>query len=118
MVPVEGTITVGGKPPAESGYVYFLPHDSGAAAGNHATNAVRPGSGSFGPDGRYVVTSIRPNDGLTPGTYAVRLEFWGNDRGHESFTDSRSRPTVFNAPAVRVNADSSRPFRHDIDAGE
>jgi hypothetical protein len=57
-VPVRGTVTYKGKP-VPNGTVLFVP-----VAGPHAT-------GEIGPDGSYVLTTVRPGDGAVPGTYKV-----------------------------------------------
>ncbi len=64
VVPVEGQVTVDGNPPPAGGMIYFT------------TNDGRPGTATFGSDGRFVAKSLPGRDGLLPGTYALGFECW------------------------------------------
>ena len=70
MISVHGKITFdGGECPAE-GTIIFSPIETPAGV------AKRPGSGKFSKDGAFTITSYkdRPNSGLLPGRYRVRIE--------------------------------------------
>lgn len=59
-VPVGGTVTVDGTQLVH-GSVTFMPTGSQGKAGGC----------SIGADGRFQITSVKPNDGLIPGEYKV-----------------------------------------------
>ncbi|MCZ2340549.1 MAG: hypothetical protein LC104_01980 [Bacteroidales bacterium] len=59
--PVTGLVTVNGKPLA-SGSVTFV-----------STSGGPPATGEIGPDGRYTLTTEKPNDGAAPGKYTVMI---------------------------------------------
>lgn len=66
---VQGAVTFEGGPPPKPGDISFSLVEGTGAAGL----PYRPGSGSFGTDGRFEVTSFEKGDGLLPGTYEVRI---------------------------------------------
>jgi len=70
LVPIEGTITYGGKPWPHKGVVVFHPVE--VAAGQPRLM----GCADFQHDGRFVVTSFKPGDGLAPGRYKVTVDSW------------------------------------------
>jgi len=109
-VAVQGRVTFAGGDCPHPGYVFFVPepNQAGSAA------APRAASGRFERDGRFSVTTLRPEDGLVPGTYAVRVvcELPAED------DDSRGRSFVrpgFVAPALTVPPRATGPLTHDID---
>lgn len=59
--PVTGSITVNGSP-LTTGSVTFV-----------STSGGPPATGEIGPDGRYTLTTEKPNDGATPGKYTVMV---------------------------------------------
>lgn len=67
MVPVSGTVTFGGGEWPQAGTIGFTPVSS--------TDGVltRAGSASFAKDGKFVVGSYKPGDGLMPGVYRVKV---------------------------------------------
>jgi hypothetical protein len=69
-VPVEGTITFGGRECPAAGTIFFVPTSVPAGLPR------RPASATFERDGRFRVTSFQPGDGLLPGTYSVRIDCW------------------------------------------
>ena len=69
-VPVSGKVTLDGGPMPTGGVVYFTPVE---AFGDHP---LRPGSGTFNPDGSYVVSSFADVEGLFPGVYQAHLHCW------------------------------------------
>ena len=68
VIPVEGTITLGGGPWPKPGVVYFT-LDPSASTG-------RPATGKFDVDGKLTVTTFRKGDGLMPGRYKLGVECW------------------------------------------
>lgn len=60
-VPVSGTVFIDGKP-LTRGSIMVIP------AGE------RPAGGSIGADGRFTLTSRKPNDGVTLGTHPVTIQ--------------------------------------------
>lgn len=68
---VHGTITFDGQAPPAEGVVLFRPIK--AAQGFPS----RPGRANFTQeDGTLEATTIKPGDGLLPGTYSVSIECW------------------------------------------
>jgi hypothetical protein len=66
-IPIDGHVTIDGKPPGETGKIFFTPT---AAAEGYSK---RPASGSFNAQGHYRVMSWAPDDGLVPGHYEVSV---------------------------------------------
>jgi hypothetical protein len=67
LVPVSGRATYGGGNWPLPGYVTLVPYESSGSLPS------RPGSGRFEVDGRFVIGSYAPGDGLLPGKYRVRI---------------------------------------------
>jgi hypothetical protein len=67
LVPVSGRVTYGGGEWPFPGYITFSPIESSASM------PARPGSGPFKTNGKYVVGSYQPGDGLMPGRYHVSV---------------------------------------------
>jgi hypothetical protein len=67
LVPVSGRVTYGGGDWPMAGAITFTP-----VASPGATPA-RPGGARFGPDGKFVVGSYKPGDGLMPGRYSISV---------------------------------------------
>lgn len=67
MVPVSGQVTYGGGEWPMSGTIGFGPTPS------EDGSLTRPGSATFGKDGKFVVGSYQPGDGLLPGVYHVTV---------------------------------------------
>jgi hypothetical protein len=107
MVPVSGTVTVGGAPPPAEGAIYFAPITVAEGLPR------RPGRAEFDKSGNYQATSFEDGDGLVPGTYRVRVECWKvaptMDKPGESYL---TRDAVL--PDLTVAADSGS-ISHDID---
>ncbi len=66
-VPVSGRVTFAGGPPPAPGIVNFQPLESADGL------PLRPGSGRFGADGHFEVTSFDGHRGLVPGRYRVTI---------------------------------------------
>jgi hypothetical protein len=66
-VPITGSVTIDGKPPGESGNIYFTVIQPAEGYPR------RPASGAFDVDGVYRVMSWAPDDGLVPGHYTVSV---------------------------------------------
>ncbi len=66
-VPVSGRVAFGGEPPPAPGIVNFQPVESADGL------PLRPGSGRFGKDGHFEVTSFDGHHGLVPGRYRVTI---------------------------------------------
>ena len=89
-IAVHGQITYGGGEWPKPGCLYFT---SQPAAGV----ITRPGMAVFGPDGRFQVTTFRPDDGLLPGEYQVSVECWEVDLGMnpaDMATELRARASI------------------------
>jgi hypothetical protein len=67
LVSVSGQATYGGGEWPRAGTITFTPVETGSTA------ISRPGSGLFQTDGKFVVGSYKPGDGLMPGTYHVAI---------------------------------------------
>ena len=93
VVPVEGKITLAGGEWPNKGSLYFTPVE--AAAGF----PMRPGTGEFGLDGKFTVTSFRRGDGLIPGRYRVGIECWASPSVMGSKTPAESAvPREYRSP--------------------
>jgi hypothetical protein len=73
LVPVSGRVQFDGAPPPAAGIVNFLPVEGSSNV------PTRPGSGRFGLDGAFAVTSFNGTKGLVPGRYHVRVECFARD---------------------------------------
>ena len=73
LVPVSGQVQFDGGPPPAAGIVNFLPVEGASK------QATRPGSGRFGVDGWFDVTSFNGTKGLVPGRYVVRIECFARE---------------------------------------
>jgi hypothetical protein len=67
LVPVRGRVTYGGGDWPMPGTIIFTPIES------LGPTPARPGSARFGPDGKFIVGSYKPEDGLMPGRYVVTV---------------------------------------------
>ena len=109
-VAVQGRVTFAGGECPHPGYVFFVPEPDQAGG----ATAPRAGSGRFERQGNFTVTTLRPDDGLLPGAYAVRVvcELPAED------DDSRGRsfvPSGFSAPGLTVPPGAAGPLTHDVD---
>lgn len=87
MVPVNGIVTFDGQPCPADGRVGFTPLESTPGLPR------RPGAGTFGVDGQFVVTSFEKGDGLVPGRYLVRVRCYSGpitDMTSDSMLDDLS----------------------------
>jgi hypothetical protein len=66
-IPISGRVTLDGKPPGESGNIYFTVVQPAEGYPR------RPANGAFDVDGVYRVMSWKPDDGLVPGSYRVSV---------------------------------------------
>ena len=106
-VPVKGSITFGGQPPAYPGALFFAPLQ---VADGYPR---RGGRAHFDTDGQFVVTSFDEGDGLVPGTYRVRIESWRKPPTMEAPGISYV-PRDFNAADLVVAA-NERVVRYDVE---
>ena len=67
LVQVSGTVTFEGKP-LTSGTITFV------AEGPSPVNA----AGEISKSGTYTLSTERPGDGASPGTYKIRIESWAS----------------------------------------
>jgi hypothetical protein len=107
MVPVSGTVTVGGAPPPTEGAIYFAPITVAEGLPR------RPGRAEFDKSGKYQATSFESGDGLVPGTYRVRVECWKIAPTMEKPGESYLTPDAV-LPDLTVAADAGS-ISHDID---
>lgn len=101
LVPVSGRLTYGGGDWPAPGYVTFVP--TAAADGL----PMRPGTGRFRQDGKFVVTSFKEGDGLLPGTYEVQVKCWTgepNSSDATSFERLNAVPKNYRPEDVVVEA--------------
>ncbi len=69
-VRVQGKITLDGGNWPKQGVIYFTPLTPAPGFPS------RPGTGKFGADGQFVVTTLGKGDGLYPGKYGAAVECW------------------------------------------
>ena len=70
VVPVSGTVTVGGAVPTKGGTITFTVVEPAEGYPR------RPGTAKFSADGSYVATSFEEGDGLVPGTYNAVIQYY------------------------------------------
>ena len=70
LVPVEGYVTLDGKPPPGPGTLYFTPTE---ALGGEP---MRPARAIFAEDGHFVARAFDDAKGLIPGKYRVGIHCW------------------------------------------
>jgi hypothetical protein len=103
-VPVTGKVTFAGGPPPAKGSIIFRPVSTPDGLPK------RPGTAEFDESGLFQTTSFKKNDGLIPGTYAVRIDCW---MGHPSGDDPGSQerlnhvPKNYEPPEVKVEVGAS-----------
>jgi hypothetical protein len=97
LVQVTGRVTYAGGEWPFPGYITFSPIDS-------AASPARPGSGPFKKDGRYVVGSYKPNDGLLPGTYHVSVSCIDPNDALKAPQDLELVPKEFTTEQLSVSA--------------
>ena len=67
IVPTTGKVTYGGGEWPADGTIFFTPISVEEGYPR------RPATGRFKSDGAFKVTSFKPDDGLVPGTYSVKV---------------------------------------------
>lgn len=112
IVPVTGKITYdGGEWPA-TGTIFFSPIT--VAEGKPR----RPAVAKFGPDGTFSAMSYKPDDGLIPGTYSVKIQCYEqqpDSNRPETFDTYNLVPKDFTPPDVVVNtSDQSVTVEFDV----
>lgn len=70
VVPVKGTIKLGGGLWPKPGVLYFTAESPSPGL------PVRPATGTFDTEGNVTVTTFAPGDGLIPGKYRIAIECW------------------------------------------
>lgn len=98
LVPVAGRVTYGGGAWPFPGYVTFSPFESSAST------PARPGSGPFKTDGKFVVGSYLPGDGLMPGRYHVSVSCIDPNDASKSPQDLERVPADFTTEPLVVEA--------------
>jgi hypothetical protein len=73
LVLVSGRVTYGGGEWPMTGTITFTPLES------LGPTPARPGGARFGPDGKFVVGSYKPGDGLMPGRYVITVSCFDPD---------------------------------------
>jgi hypothetical protein len=98
-IPVTGKVTFAGGPPPAKGTITFMPTSGPEGLPK------RPGTAVFDESGAFQTTSFKPNDGLIPGTYAVRIDCW-KETPSTSDPEARERlnyvPKSYQPPEVTV----------------
>jgi hypothetical protein len=89
LVPVTGKVTFAGGPPPAKGSIIFAPLSTPDGLPKRA------GRADFDETGAFKTTSFKDNDGLIPGTYAVRIDCW---MGHPSSDDPGSQERLNHVP--------------------
>jgi len=103
-IQVHGKVTFGGNPPPGPGSVYFA--SERPAEGFPA----RGGYGNFEQgDGRFVVGSVKPDDGLMPGTYRVTIECWKRPPGGDGTPGVAFPRGDYKPPNLEVKLDGPNP---------
>jgi hypothetical protein len=69
LVPVSGELTFDGEPPPAPGSINFIMVTGSGMSGLPD----RPGSATFGVDGKFEVSSFKKGDGLLPGKYTAKI---------------------------------------------
>jgi hypothetical protein len=69
-VTVRGTVEFDGRPQPSVCSVFFAPLEVAGDAPR------RPALAKLSPEGTFSVTSFKPGDGLVPGTYRVKIEYY------------------------------------------
>jgi hypothetical protein len=98
LVQVTGRVTYGGGEWPFPGYITFSPLESSGST------PARPGSGRFKADGKYVVGSYQPGDGLLPGMYHVSVSCLAPEDAPNPPTDLQYVPPDFTTKELVVEA--------------
>jgi len=112
LVPTSGTLTFDGGPPPASGSINFVMVTGTGLDGLPD----RPGSSTFGTDGKFVVSSFKKGDGLLPGKYTAKINcFVGtpNESDPSSYAELDRVPQDFQ-PELTVE-EGSRPIEVEFD---
>jgi hypothetical protein len=105
-VPVTGRITYAGGQWPKPGILYFTPSEA------FDDLPCRPGTASFGADGKFRATAFANRDGLIPGSYRLHVECWEYPPSMDpkapaakSYIPSTFQATSQNGFEVRVDPD-------------
>jgi len=106
LVTVTGRVTLDGGPMPGEGKLYFTPVKAAGDA------PLRPGTATFGTDGRYAARSFEDADGLIPGAYNVAVHCWKvapNMEGvpTESYIPEKYMHATTSGLSIKVPAGSS-----------
>jgi len=107
-VKVDGKITFKGQPPPAGGRITF------ASVGASEGLPSRPGSGEFGPDGAFTLTTFKPGDGLIPGKYRANIECWRELPTLATALSANYVPATFH-PEVTIDREQGEPVKVEID---
>jgi hypothetical protein len=110
-VPVSGYVTLDGKPLAGAA-VQFHPASSGG----------RPAVGRTDEEGHFSLTTIKPEDGVLPGTYKVTVTAWAPTKAAEVSQAGQVKITSakdfdvekIHAPFVQDTAAKSQPTARSL----
>ena len=103
-VKVSGNVVVDGQPPPGPGTLSFTVVEPASGFPS------RPAMAKFGNDGKYVVTSFDPGDGLVPGKYKVSVECY------ETPPNMEGKPVKSYIDAEYMNGETSG-LELDIEPG-
>ena len=104
--PVSGTVSLDGQT-VGPGTVIFLPTSEGA----------RSAVGTFGDDGRYLLSTFEPNDGAVVGSHRVIIQASSpseSEFGEEEIVDSRI-PLIYADPQTGGLTAEVKPGSNAID---
>jgi len=105
-IQVHGKVTFDGKPPPGGGSVYFAPVKPAPGFPK------RGGYGVFAEgDGTFVVGSVKPDDGLMPGTYRVTMECWQRPPRDDGTPGKSFIPRGYVPPELKVTLDGPNPVK-------
>lgn len=105
VVPVSGTISFDNRELPHTCRLTFVPQDN--------TEGIRPGGATMDPDGTYRVSPFKGVEGLLPGTYSVRVNYYDLKKGGNPSRDADFIEKTFEAGELVVEAGASA-ITHDI----
>lgn len=108
-IQVKGLITIDGKAPPTSGKIYFAPIEAAEGLPKRAA------SGEFDAEGKFILTTFKPGDGVIPGKYRVNVDCWREPPTLKTKWSANYIPPDFNQE-IEIKVDAEEPFEIKIEA--
>lgn len=106
VVPVSGSVIFPERDTPEVCRLTFVPKDT--------KEGIRPGGATMEPDGTYRLTPFKGVEGLLPGTYAVRINYFDLKKNGNPDREGDWKEETFEGEDLLVE-EGSKAVVHDIE---